>query len=195
MMAEIAGGGEEGRPAVFVAAIAGDALRGGQRRVDHRAVGGVEGEGEEPEIVGAVLALAEPGADDDRADRRLLEHPAGGDVRRSTRRASRATSASARSSPCRTSQPPIASTKRLYFILLQSAISSGAGSGRPSQRLGEEAAGERAVGEQLDALRRGRRRVMSSAARRSSSEKQTWLVAIGMPSFDEQRAGDRCRNW
>ena len=32
----------------------------------------------------------------------------------------------------KTAQPPIASTKRLYLLLLQSAMSPSAGSGRPS---------------------------------------------------------------
>ena len=47
----------------------------------------IECEREQLEIVGAVLALAETRADDDRRHRRLLEHPARRDVGRSTRRA------------------------------------------------------------------------------------------------------------
>ena len=131
VMAEVARGGEKGRPAIFVAAIAGDALRRRPSAASiSRAVLVVEGEREEPQIVGAVLALAEPGADDDRGDRRLLEHPAGGDV--GDRHAVLARDlASAREDALQDAQPPIASTKRLYFIVLQSAIAR-AGSGLPS---------------------------------------------------------------
>ena len=51
-----------------------------ERLVDERLVVVVEGEGEEGRVVGPVLALAEPRADDDRRDGGLLEHPAGRDV-------------------------------------------------------------------------------------------------------------------
>ena len=80
MMAEVARRGEEGRPAILVAAVAGNTGGVGQGGVDARMVLVVEGEGEQAQIVGPVLALAEPRADDDRGHRRLLEHPAGRDV-------------------------------------------------------------------------------------------------------------------
>ena len=60
--------------------------------------------------------------------------------------------------PWKASQPPAASMKRLYLERLQSAIA--VGSGWPSHLLGEEAAAQRAVGEQLHALvpaQRGKR--------------------------------------
>ena len=47
--------------------------------------------------------------------------------------------------------------------------------------LAQQPAGERAVGQKLRCPRRDRTRSCSPAARRSSSEKQTWLVATGMP--------------
>ena len=80
MVAEIAGCGEIRRPAVFVAAIAGDRRRRGEGLVEPRAVLGVEREAESREVVGAVLALAEPRADDGRGDRLVLEHPARRDI-------------------------------------------------------------------------------------------------------------------
>ena len=61
---------------------------------------------------------------------------------------------------------------------------------RPAEPfLGEQAAGERAVGEELEPLAR-QNALMSSAARRSSSEKQTWLVAIR-----NARASRAARRW
>ncbi len=125
-------------------------LRLGQGLVDRRPVVVVEGEGEEGGVVGPVLALAEARADDRRRDRRLFEHPARRDIGDRDARACLATASSATRMLCSTAQPPIASMKRLYFILLQSAIAAGSGRAEPAR--GQEAAGERAVGEEADAV-------------------------------------------
>ena len=100
--------------------------------VERGVVVGIEREAEDLEVVGAVLALAEPRADDRCGDGLVLEHPARGDVGdrdavlrwRCRRRRARM--------PWNTAQPPAASMKRLYFERLQSAMA--AGSGWPSQR-------------------------------------------------------------
>ena len=110
----------------------------------------IEREGEEAQIVGPVLALAEPGADDHGGDRRLLAAPSASRRWRARRRARLAMAAAAPRMPCSTAQPPTASMKRLYFSLLQSPIV--AGSGAPSQRSDRKPPHERAIGEQPDAV-------------------------------------------
>jgi hypothetical protein len=80
MVAEIARSGKEGWPAILVAAVTGNAGGPRERGVDAGTVVIVEGEGEQAQIVGAMLAFAEPRTDDHRGDRRLLEDPAGRDV-------------------------------------------------------------------------------------------------------------------
>ena len=80
MVAQIARGGQEGRPAIFIAAIAFDAFRRLERAIDQAAVLFIERKAEDPQIVGTVLALAQAGADDDGSDRLLLQHPARCDI-------------------------------------------------------------------------------------------------------------------
>ena len=80
-MAEIAGCREERRFPVLIAAIAWHRLCCRQRLLDACHVGGIEREFEQALIVGAMLALAEPRADDHGGDCRLLHDPARGDVR------------------------------------------------------------------------------------------------------------------
>ena len=80
MMAEVAGGGEVGRLAVLVAAIAGDGLGAGEAAFQQCFVLVVERDFEHLEIVGAVLALAEARPDDAGGDGRMIEHPTGRDV-------------------------------------------------------------------------------------------------------------------
>ena len=80
MVAQISGGGEEWRLPVFVTAIAGDLAQQRLRLGETRPVGIVQRKPEQREVVAAMLALAEPRADDHRADCFLLEHPARGDV-------------------------------------------------------------------------------------------------------------------
>ena len=130
-MAEVAGRGEERRPSVLVAAVAGKLAEARLGLGQPRPIRGVERERKQPERVAAVLALAEPRADDDRGDRLLLEHPARGDVGHGDAVRSPTAFAAART-PCTLSHPPTASMNRLYLDLLQSEIS--AGSGRPTQR-------------------------------------------------------------
>ncbi|CZT37677.1 hypothetical protein GA0004734_00045920 [Rhizobium sp. 9140] len=64
MMAEIAGGGKERRLAIFIAAIAGDGLGGGESLVKIRMVLRVEREAENVQIVAAMLVFSKPRADD-----------------------------------------------------------------------------------------------------------------------------------
>ncbi len=58
MVAEVAGGGQIGRFAVLVAAVARDRGRRGEGGREPLPVLGVEREGEDAGVVGAVLALA-----------------------------------------------------------------------------------------------------------------------------------------
>jgi len=51
VVAQVAAGGEEGRPAVLVAAVAGDPLRAGEGRSEQRAVFVVEREVEDLQVV------------------------------------------------------------------------------------------------------------------------------------------------
>src|SRR5262249_25546095 len=80
VMAEIARSGKKWRPAGFITAIAGNAPGVGGRARDPLAGFIVEQKMEDPEFVGAVLALAKAGADDDACHRLLIEHPARCDI-------------------------------------------------------------------------------------------------------------------
>ena len=68
VMAQIARGREEGGLPVFIAAIARNGRHGGEDGIEPRVVFGVEREAEGLQIVGAVLVLAQPGADDGGGD-------------------------------------------------------------------------------------------------------------------------------
>jgi hypothetical protein len=61
VVAQVAAGGEEGRPAVLVAAVAGDPLRAGEGRSEQRAVFVVEREVEDLQVVGAVSSSGASG--------------------------------------------------------------------------------------------------------------------------------------
>ena len=131
MVAEVARGGEEGRAAVLVAAIAGNRAAGGEGGLEAGVVLGVEGEGEGLEVGFPVVALAGPGTHDDRRHGRLVEHPAGrhiGDLHAMLF----GNGTGGGEDPLEGVQPPMASMKRRYFILDQSAML--AGSFAPSQR-------------------------------------------------------------
>ena len=193
-MAQIARGGEKRRPC-------------GIRRRNRRRAGSwrraprrsgpivvVQREREDRQIVIRMVSLAEPRADDHRRDGRMIERPARRDVGdRDAVLRSRSRRARARivwNAP----QPPAASTKRLYFILLQSAISSLAGSGRPSQRSDMKAAGERAIGEQPHAVLEAEGAHLPRRA--AVEERKAHLVADDRECrASPARAGAPCRNW
>src|SRR5690606_30426492 len=76
MVAEVAGGGEVGRLAVLVAAVARDGRGRGESGIEPRPILGVQREAEHLQIVVTVLALAESRADDGRRNSLMLQHPA-----------------------------------------------------------------------------------------------------------------------
>ena len=80
VMAEVAGGGQEGGLAVFVAAVAGDGAQSGQRGGDCLPGGGVERELEQAQVILHVGALSQPRPDDHSAHRRLLQDIAAGHI-------------------------------------------------------------------------------------------------------------------
>ena len=147
MVAEVARGGEEGRPAILVAAVAGNA--GGLREggVDARTILLVEGEGEQAQIVGPVLALAEPRADDHGGDRRLLQDPAGRDV--GDRDAVAAGHLGQRGQDG-LQHGPAADRVDEALVLHLAPVADRGGLGLADPAVAEEAAGQRAVGEEPD---------------------------------------------
>ncbi len=80
MVAEVARRGEVRRPAVFVAAIAWNIFCRAENFAEKRAVRVVECEIENMEIVGAMLALGDAGADYNTGDASMVENPAGRDI-------------------------------------------------------------------------------------------------------------------
>src|SRR5207249_12070962 len=80
VVTQITGSGQERRFSIFVTAITGNLAHPRLRLDEMRLVRVVQHESEQREVVAAMLALAEPRADDHRADRFLLEHPARGNV-------------------------------------------------------------------------------------------------------------------
>ena len=147
MVAEVAGRGEEGRPAVLVAAVAGDA--GGLREggVDARTILLVEREGEQAQIVGPVLALAQPRADDDGGDRRLLQDPAGRDIGDRDAVAARHLGQRGQHG---LQHGPAADGVDEAPVLHLAPVADRGGLGLADPAVAEEAAGQRAVGEQPD---------------------------------------------
>ena len=165
--------------------------------VEHRAWSRVV----EVEVEGAAgcrpgaRVLAEPRPDDDGRDRRMIQHPAGRHIGDRHPMPLRRLCAAAARMPWNTAQPPTASMKRLYLLLLQSG-----------ERLGRPAPARRAsarTGDRPPACHRpaaaphgrGRRRLSAPAARRSSSENDTWLVRSGIALPDEDVADGRCRQF
>ena len=154
----------------------------------------IEREGEGGEVVVAMVALAEPRADDHRGDGGMVERPSASRHWRATTPCLRAISSSAAEHAWNASQPPAASMKRRYFILLQSAISL-AGFGPAEPALARQSR-RRACRRRAGARRVARQNALiSPAARRSSSEKQTWLVDDRDAVLDQHVADARCRNW
>ena len=147
MVAEVAGGGEVGRAAVLVAAVAGD--RGGRRRRRPRAAARSSASSAKVKTraLSARCSLSRDArADDDGGDGRVVEDPAGGDVRDRDAVLAGDLGRGRRGSPWNGPQPPAASMKRLYLARLQSGMLVRLGRAEPA--LGQEAAAERAVGEQ-----------------------------------------------
>ena len=146
---QVAGRGEEGRLAVFVAAIA--RRRAGERegRLQRGAILLVEDEREEPGIVGAVLALAEAGADDRRGDGRLVEHPARGNI--GQRRAVLRRGAVERGQNA-LEDGPSADGIDETLVLHPAPIGEIGRLGRAKPAARQEAAGQRAIGEQADGV-------------------------------------------
>ena len=104
---------------------------------------------EQTQIVGPVLALAGPGADDHRGHRRLLEHPARGDV--GDRDAVPARHLGQRREHALQHRPAADGVdEALVLHLAPVADLRCRRLGRAEPAVGEEAAGERAVGQQAD---------------------------------------------
>ena len=194
MMREVARGGQERRLAVFVAAVAGDRRRPRERRVDRRAVFGVEREAKMARgccrggrARRAARRRSPPRRPDDRA-------PSASRRWRSPTPCFLAIPSSAARIACKASQPPAASTKRRYFILLQSAISPSPGSGRPSQRSLIRPAGERAVGEQTHAVGEAERAHLARGA--AVEQREADLVGDDRNAVPDQHMRDApCRSW
>ena len=125
VVTQIAGGREERRLSVFVAAIAGNLAQLRLRLGEPRRVRLVEREAEHRQVVAAMLALAEPRADDHGADG-LCSAPSVATLATETPCLSAIVLAAARTR-CRAAQPPTVSTNRLYFDLLQSGMVVGSG--------------------------------------------------------------------
>ena len=143
-----------GRTAVLVAAIAGDAGGGGKCFVDRGEVLGVEGEGEQSGVVGAVLALAQPCADDDGGHGCLLQHPAGRDIgdRDGVLLGDRGERAQDG-----LQDVPAAGRLDETAIFLLAPVVDRAGFGPVQPAVGEKAAGKRAVGQELAAVLQAKR--------------------------------------
>ena len=148
-MAQIAGCREERRFPVLIAAIARHGLCCCERLLDACHVGSIELEFEQALIVGAMLALAEPRADDHGGDRRLLHDPARGDVR------DRDTVLSGNRAQCLKQglqDRPAANDIDEALVLRLAPIRDLGWFGSAVPFFGKEAACKRAIGEQPDAV-------------------------------------------
>ena len=184
--AEVARGGEERGLPIFIAAVAGQRLRLRQRLVDSLVIVCVERKGKNtcrlssvcrrspsraPTMTAATAGCSSAQRVADIGDR---------DPMTSWRRGRAPTK-----SPAAPSQPPAASTKRWYFILLQSAISPLAGSWPPEPALAHQPAGERPIGEQAHAV--GKTEGAHLARRAAVEERESDLVGDDRDAvLDEQ---------
>ena len=194
-MAEIARGGEERRPAIFVAAIARERRRVAPApRRSRRGPASSSAKREGPQIVGAVLALAEPRADDRRRRPRDGRAPSASRHWRSRRRACAATPSSAASR--RLERRPAADRvdEALVFRSCSSRRSRRPRLRPPSQRSRQQAAGQRAIGEQAHAVLEAER---AHLARRAPVEqRERHLVGDDRECRASPAGADgRCRNW
>ena len=113
---------------------------------------------------------------------------------RCRRRAGRRSARSVRSSAWNRSQPPKSSMISLY-LMSERFSSASAGSGCAEPALAEEAAGDRAVAEQRDAVALRRRATMRSG--RPRVEQRILHLHRGQrhAAVDHAPACGRCRNW
>ena len=194
MVAEIARRGQERRAAVFVAAVAGDAAwrrparrrsaRGPRRRARRRRARRLSARcSRSPSRAPTITAR----------HRRLLEHPARRDVGDRHAVLARHLRRPPPGCACSTAQPPTASMKRRYFILLQSPIRRRLVGAEPALR--QEAAGRAC--RRPAARRRARRQngVMSLAGAPVEQREADLVRRHRQPVPHQQRADGRCRSW
>ena len=182
MVTQIAGRREERRLAVLVAAVAGNRVQRGERRLqllrDRRWSSAKE---KTRRCVVDVLALAEPGADDDAGDARLLEHVAGGHVGDRDAVPRGHTVRCRGSTRCSASQPAGDADEAavLHLRPRAGAFPVGLVAGRASDR---SASRRRACRRRADATPCARQNGASARPRaRSSSENDTWFEITSMP--------------
>ena len=182
VMRQIAGRGQERRPAIFVAAIAGDRVQRRQRGADLGAVRIGEGERKHPQRFVDVFALAEPRADDHAGDAGLIEDEAPRDIghgRRGARPPMRPPSARAGAPPSRRHAQEARRTSSATTCRMRSQ----SGSSLPSHVRSEPAAGHGTVGEQAHAVlgvRRTRPRRADRAARTTPDSSRSMPLATAM---------------
>ena len=153
-----------------------------ERGVDARAVLLVEGEGEQAQIVGPVLALAQPRADDDGGDRRLLQDPAARDV--GDRDAVAVRHLGERSQDG-LQHGPAADRVDEALVLHLAPVADRGGLGLADPAVAEEAAGQRAVGQEPDpALQAEPAHLLAGAP---VQEREADLVGHDREAVDDQQ--------
>ena len=193
MVAEVAGGGEKRRATIFVAAVSRQRLCFRQRRVDRRPVLRIQLEAERLHIVPAVVALAEPRADDRRRRRRDDRASSASRHWRAKRRACR------RLSRARTKCPETHSSRRSRRRTVCTWICSNRRFRRPTARVGRPSVRRSARPPGFHkpaAAPRVRDRTRSSRPRRAdraARRKPGWRRSGRRAS--PARANAPCRNW
>ncbi len=191
MMAEVAGGGEIGRPAILVAAVAGDRRHRRESLGEARAILRVERKAEDFEVVGTMLALAQAGADDRRRDGVVFEHPAGRDV--GDRDAVPVGDLPGRAEQALEGRPAAGDVDEA-LVLAAAPVRRRRRLLLAEPAVGQEAAAERAIDQQLHALLFAQRREV--AGRPTVDERERDLVGERVECRRRARRADAPRrNW
>src|SRR5215207_2933592 len=150
MMREVAGSSQERRPAVFVAAVPAMRSRPREGLRETGPVLVVESEGENARIVGAVLALAKPCADDHSGNGGLVEHES---CRHVGKRYAVLAGDRGKRGEDSLEHAPSANGVDEALVLHAAPIAEVGRLGPRQPALREQAAGQRAVGKQTNAAR------------------------------------------